>query len=472
MNLAITSGATITAGGLVRMTGGSLAAGGINNFGELSLETHSSIVSAASIFNSGLITGNGRISGILNNSAAGEIRASAGERIAFTNGGGFSSNAGNINLFGGTVEFDQLTNNGRITGRGVFLTDGGLSNNGTATFSGGTSDILGNVVNNAAARVIVTGGSTSTFFDGVTNNAGSEFRVSTGATAVFLGAVSGLSQFTGGGTKIFEGPSSFGALATAGSSVVESSGTLTAQHVRETSLTIYGGVSIEPNGTFAGTSTVETLDIDGGATPTGTLELGDNAFVVDHSGGSPIATLAQQIAFAYNGGAWDRPGITSRLATASTFAVGIAERSSLSIVPPIFGTVDADAVLIRFTRYGDADLNGVVNSDDFNMLATNFGTAGNLWSEGNFNYDALGTVNSDDFNLLATNFGLSATGPEGTVTPQDWANLAAAVPEPSMSVLLFTLLTLCSPRACSRRRSGTTSRASSQAKPRSIPALH
>jgi hypothetical protein len=42
-------------------------------------------------------------------------------------------------------------------------------------------------------------------------------------------------------------------------------------------------------------------------------------------------------------------------------------------------------------------------------------------------------VNLGDFNLLAGNFGLSAAGSE--VTPQDWENLAAAVPETSALLL-------------------------------------
>ena len=38
-----------------------------------------------------------------------------------------------------------------------------------------------------------------------------------------------------------------------------------------------------------------------------------------------------------------------------------------------FGTVDATSVRLRLTRYGDADLSGFVNLNDFNRLATNFG---------------------------------------------------------------------------------------------------
>jgi hypothetical protein len=90
-------------------------------------------------------------------------------------------------------------------------------------------------------------------------------------------------------------------------------------------------------------------------------------------------------------------------------------------------------VLVRFTRYGDANLDGTVTTNpDFNRLAANFGLSGKLWTDGDFNYD--GSVGQTDFNLLAANFGLSA-GPDGP-TPQDWATLAAAIPEPSLMVLV------------------------------------
>jgi hypothetical protein len=81
-----------------------------------------------------------------------------------------------------------------------------------------------------------------------------------------------------------------------------------------------------------------------------------------------------------------------------------------------------------------------VNLADFNSLAANFGLAeGAVWSQGDFNYD--GMINLGDFNRLAANFGLSASGPE--VTPQDWANLAAAVPEPaSLSLVGLGALSL------------------------------
>jgi hypothetical protein len=306
------------------------------------------------------------------------------------------------------------------------------------TFSAGFTDVLADLLNDgASAKVIVTGGSTGTFFESVTNSNDSEFRVTTGATAVFLGSVTGLSQFTGGGTKIFEGPAAVGSLETTGATIVEAGGDLAAQRIREKSLAIHGRASIVPNGTVAATSNVKSLMIDGGATPTGTLDLADNALVVDYTFGepSPLALIRAQIAYAFNGGSWDRTGLTSSLADMGEFGLGYAEAATLGGVPAIFGVVDSDAALVRLARYGDANLDGSVNLNDFNRLAASFGSAGS-WFDGDVNYD--GAVNLLDFNRLAANFGLVAS--PGGPTPQDWAILASLVPEPGVAGSAMFLL--------------------------------
>lgn len=85
--------------------------------------------------------------------------------------------------------------------------------------------------------------------------------------------------------------------------------------------------------------------------------------------------------------------------------------------------------------YGDATLTGTIDSNDFNILAGNFGQNVTRWSQGDFNFDRI--VDSNDFNIMAGNFGLSATGGGGSyVTEADWAALAAVVPEPSSLTLL------------------------------------
>jgi hypothetical protein len=214
------------------------------------------------------------------------------------------------------------------------------------------------------------------------------------------------------------------------------SGRLDVSRLNASGLNVNAGtVRLLPNGTAAGTSRVNALSVAGGAVPTAKLDVTNNAFVVDYTGVSPLDTVKAQITTAYNGGAWDGNGITSGNANASNFGVGFGEASALTAVPAIFGSVDSTSVLVRHTRYGDANLDGQVNLQDFNRLASNFGAAGAAWTQGDFNYD--GNVNLQDFNRLASNFGLSAAGPE--VTPDDWARLGAAVPEPGAASVLVAM---------------------------------
>lgn len=64
---------------------------------------------------------------------------------------------------------------------------------------------------------------------------------------------------------------------------------------------------------------------------------------------------------------------------------------------------DDNALGITYALLGDANLNGMPNGIDFNLLPTNFdpGVTGG-WDGGDFNYD--GEVNALNFNLLAENF--------------------------------------------------------------------
>ena len=162
-----------------------------------------------------------------------------------------------------------------------------------------------------------------------------------------------------------------------------------------------GRATIAPGG--ARVLTVNELFITAG----GTLDVTDNAAVIDHPGGGPIAQVQAHVTTGYNGGAWNGTGITSSTAASqANTAVGYAESSDLfTSFPATFAgtSVDSTAVLIRHTFYGDADLDRAVNLADFNRLAANFGQSPRRWSQGDFNFDQ--TVNLTDFNLLAGNFG-------------------------------------------------------------------
>lgn len=60
---------------------------------------------------------------------------------------------------------------------------------------------------------------------------------------------------------------------------------------------------------------------------------------------------------------------------------------------------------IFFFQDADANRDRKVDTQDFNILAGHFGNSGEVFSEGNFNYDAAGSVDSLDFNILIAHYG-------------------------------------------------------------------
>jgi hypothetical protein len=95
-------------------------------------------------------------------------------------------------------------------------------------------------------------------------------------------------------------------------------------------------------------------------------------------------------------------------------------------------------LLLRYTAYGDANLDGSVNVQDFNLLASSYGHSSAHWYNGDFNYD--GTVNILDFNMLASNYGYFQTASIADSSP---------VPEPlwvAPTLMLSSLLRRCRSR--------------------------
>jgi hypothetical protein len=191
-----------------------------------------------------------------------------------------------------------------------------------------------------------------------------------------------------------------------------------------------GTVKVLPHGSPAVASVMGGLTIAGDAAPTATLDLTNNGLVIDYTGDSPLATIQSQIVSGYASGSWNGTGINSSTAAADasgahTTAVGFAESTGAGTF--MGQPVDDTAVLIRYTYSGDANLDGKVDTLDFNTLAANFSGTGKIWSQADFNYD--GVVDTLDFNNLAANFAQQLAG--------GGAAAGGLVPEPgAISVLL------------------------------------
>ena len=137
------------------------------------------------------------------------------------------------------------------------------------------------------------------------------------------------------------------------------------------------------------------LIIDGLFNNAGTLDVNALVEIRPPSAGL-LASVADQTASGYAGGAWTGPGIRSSRAAASPGTADAVGYAVLNTAQPV--------LQIRYTRSGDAEANGGVNLADFNLLAANFDSIGSArWDQGDFNYDR--RVNLDDFNILAANFG-------------------------------------------------------------------
>jgi fibronectin-binding autotransporter adhesin len=229
-------------------------------------------------------------------------------------------------------------------------------------------------------------------------------------------------------------------------------------------LTLSNGAqaSITAVGTSNASKAIKTnaLSITTGAK----LDIADNNLVVNYSGATPLQTIETWIkqgagtrdfqgVYSYDGSA----GITSSAAQGSHLNTAIGLRDNgfnlgLGSIPTMTSVegvpVDSNSIVAKFTFYGDLDLNGKVNIDDYNLFAYYIGAGHNpgptytTWMTGDLNYDGL--INVNDYNLFT--YGYSHQGVVLSADEQitNWA----PIPEPAT----LTLLTLGGLIALAKRR--------------------
>ncbi len=147
---------------------------------------------------------------------------------------------------------------------------------------------------------------------------------------------------------------------------------------------------------------------------TGKLDLSNNDMLL-HFGN--LAIVNSLLSNGYNGGNWTGSGIDSSAAAADATQLsslgGIL--NNLGNGQTLFGGANQPAfdglhaaatdVLVKYTYYGDADLNGVVDSADYaridnGLLSQTTASPLTGWQNGDFNYD--GVINGSDYKRSTT----------------------------------------------------------------------
>ncbi|HEY1921625.1 MAG TPA: dockerin type I repeat-containing protein, partial [Tepidisphaeraceae bacterium] len=202
----------------------------------------------------------------------------------------------------------------------------------------------------------------------------------------------------------------------------------------------------------SGASSIGSLTINSGAS----LDLSNNHLFINYGAGAdPKATILSYLQTGYNAGAWNGPGIDSSSAAADlNYGIGFADSADAGNPAKL----STGQIELKYTLYGDANLDGVVSGVDFTILVGNLNKSVSGWDKGDFNYD--GVVSGVDFTLLVSNLGRNATGADIELPASDFAaigafaaanGLLADVPEPASATLLSALgLTLLSRRRRNR----------------------
>ena len=164
--------------------------------------------------------------------------------------------------------------------------------------------------------------------------------------------------------------------------------------------------------TIAGTTNAWTgkLDVAGG--------------VLDMTGSLANATNQAKTGFA--NGAFTGQGITSSLAAADTAhvtGVGVIQNNQsggapiyTSASPFDYGIIpDPADILIKYTYFGDANLDGKVNAADYTLVDAGFSLGRTGWLNGDFNYD--GVVDGTDYTLMDNAFNHQTNTLVSLITP-------------------------------------------------------
>jgi autotransporter-associated beta strand protein len=266
----------------------------------------------------------------------------------------------------------------------------------------------------------------------------------------------------GSGTQTFAGADTYtGPTTITGGTLV-----LASRLTTSSAVTVQPGAKLvlaQGGNNILGTS---SLTIAGGNNAwTGQIDLKDNDVIV-HSPGTRtvvaariINQLKQGSNFAGPGSFWTGNGITTSLGgngSTSYTAVGVIVNDFAVLggaqTGPLYTSfdgqmVDIDDVLVKYTYFGDADLDGAVTTNDYFQIDNGFLGSKTGWINGDFDYD--GAVTTNDYFLIDNAF----LGQGSALVPAAMGGAGAlsgvtAVPEPA-SLGIFAV---AAARLLTRRR--------------------
>jgi T5SS/PEP-CTERM-associated repeat protein len=392
-----------TAGtGTYNLSGGTFSVAGAENIGFSP--------SGAGVFNQ---TGGSNLSGNLwigPNGAytlsGGLLSATTGESIPL-NGSGRLLQTGGANVTGYVDIGQSQASNGTATiSGGTWTINGdlnvGFGGNGKLNVFGGVTTASGAVVLSASfqSSLTMTGGSLSASGPLIVGAISSYTQ--TGGTATF-GSVSGGPLSVGGGTG---------------------AATLSAASISQTAVSVSNGGSLTLRAaTNRITDTITTLTLSG----SGKLDLANHALLTS----TPPVTIKAYLAAGYSANQdWSAPGLASSIATANPTKYSLAYASGSDQSAKDAGIAIAPGqTVIQAVLTGDANMDGTVNFFDITqILGYKYNTGQPAsYTDGDLNYD--GVVDFFDLSLLlSANYN---TGETYLGTAAARADETTLVPEPS-----------------------------------------
>jgi autotransporter-associated beta strand protein len=317
-----------------------------------------------------------------------------------------------------------------LTGGGL----GSLSSNSPLTVDGSTAVFdLGANHNNTVNTVILDGGGSITGTGTSTlSSPFYDFRNGT-VTAGLAGAATPLVKSTSGvitlsGSDTYTG----GTNVSAGSLILNAS----AAFPTNSSLTVASGAFVTIANHSTNTTYVPQLSA---LTNSGTIDVVNNAFLI-HNSSAAVGTINTEVAQAFANGAWTGTNSSSGVITSSMAAADTTHLTAVGVATGITtfqgSTVLATDVLVKYTYYGDANLDGKVDGSDYSLIDSGYATGATGWENGDFNYD--GVINGSDYTLIDNAFNTQGTkiAEEVATATAEIAGTSSAVPEPTTLSLL------------------------------------